>query len=187
MEEMKITPVNYAMQVGIYLGLIGVVKFLLLAYSLDYPTIALVYLLVALLFHFFVYKYVRTFRDTVLDGRISFFQAWNVSLLCYFFSSILSGAVEFVFYRFIKPDFLINYIPRSIQALKEVSDQVQNPTFRTLSLDLSKQIAQSGVPSPIEMVFSHIQNSIFSGIFVSLIIAAIVIRNKNKNLSPSNN
>lgn len=187
MEEMKITPVNYAMQVGIYLGLIGVVKFLLLAYSLEYQTIAILYLLVALLFHFFVFKYVRTFRDTVLDGKITFLQAWNVSLLCYFFSSILSGAVEFAFYRFIKPEFLTNYIARSIQALKEISEQVQNPTFNTLILDLSKQIAQGGVPTPIEMVFSHIQNSIFSGIFVSLIIAAIVIRNKNRNLTPSNN
>jgi hypothetical protein len=187
MNELKITPVSFAMQAGVYLGLLGVVKFLLLAFSLDYPLVGFLYLMVVLLFHIVVYFYARKFKYTVMEGKISFFQAWNLSILIYFFSSILVGAVEFAFYRLINPSYLSNFIPKTVFAIKQFSAQLQDPATNKYLAEIANKIEAAGIPTPIEMVFGHIQNSVFGGMFVSLIIAAFLIRSKNNNTSPANN
>lgn len=178
MNELKITPVNYAMQAGLFLGILGIVKFLLLVYSIDYAAIGLIYLLAALFFHFVVFYKARRFKNDVFDGQISFFQAWNVSILMYFFGAILSGAIEFAYYKFLNPGFLSHYIPKSIAAVQQISAQVTDSTAKSLLTEMAANISLGGVPSAIDMVFAHIQNTVFSGIFVSLIISATLVRTK---------
>ena len=187
MNEIKITPVNFAMQAGIYLGLLGIIKLLLLTNSYVYAFVGLLYLLVALFFHYVVFIYARKFKNEVLEGDISFFQAWNVSILMYFFGSILTGAVEFIFYRFINPGFLSKYISSTISAVHNFSVQIKDATVQTFLSEIVSNLAKGGIPTPIEMVFGHIQNTVFSGLFISLIIASILFRkNKANSINPSN-
>lgn len=178
------TPVNFAMQAGIFLGALGIVKFLLLIFTFDAPVLGLLYIFAALFFHFVIYNYARKFKNTEMEGNISFFQAWNVSILMYFFGAILSGAVEFMFYKFINPSFLSHYISKSIASVQQFSAMMQDASTKSLLNEIAVNLAKGGIPTPIEMVFGHIQNTVFSGLFVSLIIAAILIRKKsNKNNS----
>ncbi|MDD2799112.1 MAG: DUF4199 domain-containing protein [Bacteroidales bacterium] len=186
MNETKTTPVNFAMQAGIFLGFLGIIKFFLLSYSLIFPSMGLLYLLSALFFHLVVFYYARKFKRDVMEGTIPFFQAWNVSVLMYFFGAILTGAVEFIFYKFINPHFIASYTSKSINAIQEITAKLQEPATKAYLTEISNNIAKGGIPSPIEMTIAHIQNSIFSGIFVSLIIAAILIRKKSsKNNTPT--
>lgn len=183
MEEKNITPVNFAMQAGLYVGLVGIIRFALLTYSFDFAIIGLLYLLVALFYHVLIFVFVKRYKYEQLDGRISFFQAWNVSILIYFFGSILSGAIEFAFYKFINPTFLAHYVPKSIAAVQQFALQVQDASLKSSLNEIATNIAKGGVPTAIEMVMAHIQNTIFSGLFVSLIIGAILLRNKKNELS----
>ena len=178
MNEIKITPVNFAMQSGIFLGLLGVIKFALLTFSFDFVFIGFLYLLAALFYHFVIFYFAKKFKLTVLDGEISFFQAWNISILIYFFGSILTGAVEFAFYKFINPGFLASYIPKSILAVQQFAAQVKDISTKEILNEVAVNISKGGIPTPINMVMAHIQNTIFSGIFISLIISAILIRKK---------
>lgn len=180
MNEIKITPVNFAMQSGILLGVLGVAKLILLTYSFDFVLIGLLYLLAALLYHFVVFHFAKKFKYTALEGDISFFQAWNISILIYFFGSILTGAIEFAFYKFINPSFLAGYIPKTIQAVQQFATQVQDPSTKEILNEIAVNISKEGIPTPINMVMAHIQNTIFSGIFISIIISAILSRKKNK-------
>lgn len=180
MTELKITPVSFAMQAGLYLGLLGIAKFLLLSLSLDYAYLGLFYMMVALLFHFAVYFYARKFKYSVMNGAISFFQVWNVSILMYFFASLVSGAAEFIYDSYINKTFVLTVYPKLAEAMQETYKQMQSPSVKEFLRQTIELLQGTPTPTPIQWVFGQIQNTISYGIVAALIFAMILSRGKVK-------
>ncbi len=189
MTELKITPVYFAMQAGLYLGLLGIAKFLLLSFSLDYNFLGLFYMMVALLYHIVVYFYARKFKYTIMKGEISFFQVWNVSVLMYFFASLVSGAAEFIYDSYINTNFVLTIYPKLAEAMQETSGQMQNTSVKSFMLQTIKLLQETPTPTPIQWVFGQIQNTISYGLIAALIFGIMLSRKKIKadSVTPPDN
>lgn len=180
MTELKITPVNFAMHAGLYLGLLGIAKFILLSFSLDFAFLAFIYLFVAVFFHYAVYFYARKFKYDIMGGNISFLQVWNVSLLLYFFSALVSGAAEFVYDSYINKSFLPTVYPKLAAAMEQTAKQMESQSLKEMMKQSIELLQSTATPTPIQWVFGQIQNSISYGLIAALIFALILSRKKTK-------
>jgi len=189
MNQVKITPVNFAMQAGVYLGVLGIIRFFAMAYSLDNPFIRLFYLAIALFYHIVVYRQIKKYTIEVCDGYITFFEAWNVGLLIYFFASLLTGAFEFIYFKYINPSFISEISIKTLSMIKELSALITDPSAKSMLVQYSALVQDAPTPTAIQMVFEHIQSAVLAGIFVSVILALILARKSKKNgvETPDNN
>lgn len=164
---------RYAMEYGVYFGLYLIVKFVLTTFSLQsiMANFASEVLLIAI--PFFLYFIMRHYKKQE-GGNARFSQLWMFGIFLFFFASLLSGVVEYVYYRYINPA----YIEAQMAAVLDlVEKMMQAQNSETLQM-MRDGLAKGGAPSPIEMVFQTIWANVFFGSLLSIIVALIISRKK---------
>ncbi|MFZ4456686.1 MAG: DUF4199 domain-containing protein [Bacteroidales bacterium] len=186
MDKAKVTPISFAMESGLYLGLYNIIQLGLLIlickfwkeyFNLFSPLSFLLFFL-SIFFHILLYKSSKKFRNEVLDGSISFFEGWNVSILTYFFSGLISGAFIFFYTKFFDSRFIIELNAQIIKLFYQFTNYFSTPNNKIIILTYIKDLSLKRLPSEIEMAINQIRGNISIGFFISLIISAILIRKK---------
>lgn len=166
--------IKSAMSYGLALGLFWAVKYIFFILSISHPFLNVVYWGLTLAVPFVAFFLTKKYRNTELNGKISFFHAWRFGTMLYFFAALIIALVHFIFYQYIAaPDFLAKSYTQVIDILNE--SQVD-----TTILEAFKSMT---VPSPIHMAIQGIFNNIFYGIILSLPVAAL-LRTKTESTEP---
>jgi|GEM_PF-2381538 len=194
MTEQKTTPVNFAMQTGLYLGPIGFVIFLIDYFAVSNPAYALSFIVFALIipkiaFHVGVYQFARQYKYKHKVGLLSLFEGWNISVLIYFFSSLISGIIELSYLTYFDKTFLQTISSKLSAVLlrfEEYARQAQNPAMADNFKELSQSALHVPVFTPIQWAFDSMQQSVSIGIVTALIFGFILSRKKPATL-PTNN
>lgn len=160
---------NYAMYSGVFLGLFWVFKYLFVVIGISYPALNFLGTLLSigtpvLLFYFLV-KYNHGF----LEGKMSFWQGVQFSILLFFFASILESVVVFIHVKWIDPAFISNLFDSMIKMAQTID----------ISKSLVAQLSEQPLPTPFNYIFNNvIMADVFLGLVLSLFIVPLSMRYK---------
>lgn len=122
---------------------------------------------------------VRSFRDKVRGGVLTFGRSMLYSTLIYFYASLLMALAQFVYFQFIDGGFLINqYI--SILSTPEYA-QLAKDMYGIEPKEMIEMInTMTAQLRPIDIAFQFLTLNIVLGIVVSLPTALITMRSDNR-------
>lgn len=115
----------------------------------------------------------RNFRDTALDGYISFRRAYAYCMMVFFYAALLMAAGQFVYFQFLDNGFL----------LEKFSEALSMPEFKAAwavygltESDVSLFMENQSAMRPIDNALQYLTINIFLGLFISLPMAALMMR-----------
>jgi len=108
------------------------------------------------------------FRDIECKGFISYWKAFSLILLTFFFAAVISSVVKYVYFQFINPGYLDQMFQETMKVLSSMKFEI-NDTM----IDQTKSMLK---PASYTLVF--IWTNVFMGLVVGLIMAAFVKKEK---------
>ena len=169
------TIVRYAMEYGIYFGLFLIVKFLITTQSTKFIALNVLAEILFVSIPFVLYYLMKMYRNKE-KGRVGFVHLWTFGIFLFFFASLLSGLVQYVFYQYIDPLYLEKQIASLLDMLAMLSNQQGSEFLQMMREGLEK----GGAPTAIEMVYQTILSNVFFGSLLSMLLAWIMRYRKLK-------
>lgn len=163
---------QYAMLFGTYLGGYWILKFILFPLGLTVPLLSFLFVGLTLCVPFMGYYYVRMYRNTVCEGRISFMQAWVFTVFMYMFAALLTAVAHYVYFRFIDQGYIVSAYESQIDLLKQsgVKEiEAYAVTFRE-ALDTIKSL------TPIDITMQLVSWNVFCGAMLAIPTALFVMK-----------
>lgn len=162
---------------GLYLGLYFILKYFCVFYTLRFPLLGMLYLLLTAVVPFVVYRQIRNYRDRVVSPRSSFsvFHGWQYGMSLFIFASILVSVSHYYYHAFFLPDQMIAFSAQIDQTLRQ-------PGIRELMLqmtggkDWNTILQEFMAVKPISRVWNDLSMNVFWGAIVSIICALILRR-----------
>ena len=158
---------RHAMNYGAIMGVLFSLNFLVTTIK----SVAFLQYLFIVVIIYCAYRFLVHCRENVMGGVISYGSAlWYVMQL-FMCGSLISALVRYVFYSYIKPDFLQNQLNETMQALQGTS----------MADLISGEVYQQTVEmmTPLNMSLQSIWLNFMLGLLLGLILAGIVKRDEN--------
>lgn len=164
---------------GTRLGLWIVATFFAGAYSVTYPILGTLSLLMALAVPIIVYR--RMASDWRQVPSMRFFSAiWMHGIAMFFFASLLLAVAVYVFLRWMEPAYLVNNVTAAIKIYAQLG-QDNMPQAAQMAQMLQQMLDHNMLPSPASLAFTTIWTVTFTGSMLSIVLAWMVrIVNRNK-------
>jgi hypothetical protein len=108
-------------------------------------------------------------RNEEFDGIISYGKAFSYILQVYFFGSIISSLVMFIYTAYINQAYLEMYLNTVMKIYHDINFPIDDKNYNIME----------SIFKPAPFALSNIFSSIFTGAFWGLILAAFVKKEKN--------
>jgi hypothetical protein len=118
---------------------------------------------------FILYRMSIRFRNEEFDGIISYGKAFSYILQVYFFGSIISSLVMFIYTAYINQAYLEMYLNTVMKIYHDIKFPIDDKNYNIME----------SIFKPAPFALSNIFSSIFTGAFWGLILAAFVKKEKN--------
>lgn len=174
MAEKKISLQAYAMQLGTYMGLFWIAKFILFPLGLTYNFLLFFFFGLTLCVPFLGFYYVRSFRNQVLQGSISLAQAWVFTVFMYMFAALLTAVAHYLYFRFIDGGFIIDTYAGMLTEFKTLNIEGTEEAIGQLKNGLE----QLKTLTPIEITMQLMSQNIFYCSLIAIPTALFVMRRK---------
>lgn len=181
MDNSNKTMIQSTMEKGVIFGIALILMNLVLYFfnikAFSFLGMAMMLLVQLLIYFFLIYYYTKKYKENNLEGYISFNQAFLYGLLLMFFSAIILSFFLFILNKFIDPDMA----KKNIEQAKEwATTFMQNHGIAEDKIDDAiKKFDSNGIPSPMQIAINNIFTSLFLGLILSLISAAILKKPAN--------
>lgn len=127
----------------------------------------------------------RTMRRTITDNPSTAFSTlWLQGICTMFFGALLLSPFMYVALGWIWPDFFATQINNAAQMYQSMPD----PQLQRVGTMLTNAVQQNGVPAPSHLVLETVYSIVFSGTFLSGLLALTVrlrgpraVRSTNSN------
>ena len=155
------------MRNGLILGLVFSVNFLfsissnLLLGLLSYAVIAIIIYL--------SHRFTVNYRDVECDGAISYRHSLAYVVLLFLYAALISAIVKYLFFQYLNPGFLPDLMNKSIEVMEQIMPSVPEETYDNMETMMS----------PINYSLMVTWMNVVMGLFLGLIIAGIVKKEKN--------
>lgn len=158
---------RHAMNFGAVMGLLFSLNFLVTTVK----SIAFLQYLFVVVIIYCAYRFVVHCRENVMNGAISYGSALWYNMQLFMYGAMISALVRYVFYSYIKPDFLQNQLNETLMALQGT------PMAEMISGEVYQQTVE--MMTPLNMSLQAIWLNLMLGLLLGLILAAIVKRSEN--------
>lgn len=158
---------RHAMNFGAVMGLLFSLNFLVTTVK----SIAFLQYLFVIVIIYCAYRFVVHCRENVMNGAISYGSALWYNMQLFMYGAMISALVRYVFYAYIKPDFLQNQLNETLMALQGT------PMAEMISGEVYQQTVE--MMTPLNMALQAIWLNLMLGLLLGLILAAIVKRSEN--------
>jgi hypothetical protein len=161
MEE-NVNPWKANLSNGLVMGLIGVIISLIIwamdllfnrATGFIYPVVAI----------FVLYYMIKSYRDNVLHGRITYGQSVGTGVIIFLYASIVTAIFTYLLYKVIDPDLTNKVLAFTEEQMRKTGRVPESAMDSAMSLQ--RKLMKPEITAPI---------SIFSGVFQGTIISLIV-------------
>lgn len=163
------------MHFGTYMGIFWILKFILYPLGFKITFLLILYACLSLAVPFIGYFYLKSYRDRVCDGVISFGQACLFTLLMYMFASLLSSVAYYVYFQFIDNGFIAEQYCYLYDTLGGMLGNGGNENLIE-AMELAKDNIRS--MTPINMTFSFLSNNIVICSIIAIPTALIGMRRR---------
>ena len=135
-------------------------------YIIGYTTMVLAFLM--------IFVGVKTYRDTVAGGKVTFGQAFKVGLLIMLVASVCYVVTWEVIYYTISPDYLDKYASYSIEKLKQSGASAEVIAAKTQEMAKFKVMYQN----PLVNIAFTLLEPLPVGLLFTLVAAAVLSRKR---------
>lgn len=162
---------RHAMNFGAIMGVVFSINFLITTIK----SLALLQYGFVVIIIYLAYRFAVHCRENVMEGVMSYGSVlWYVMQL-FMYGSMISALVRYLFYMYIKPDFLQNQLNETMQALQGT------PIAEIITSDVYQQTVE--MMTPLNMSLQSIWVNLILGLSLGLVIAGIVKKNENPFLT----
>lgn len=156
----------YARTDGALVGGLWILSFAFFIGEFYNPILGFISLIVGAYSLVFASMRLRRYRDTALEGVISFRRALFYSMMVYFYAALLMAAAQFVYFQFIDQGFM----------LSKYAEITSTPEFKTMLSAYGMKVAMDNLAAlrPIDIALQFLTTNIILGFMVSLPIAAMM-------------
>ena len=153
---------------GLFFGIYLSILFLASVYSVSYPLMGLVGMLLVLGVPFYIYRCLRA--TFVADGGLTPFSSlWMQGIMVFLCGALIQGVVAVIYLKWVDPTFIIT----QLRTVISFYDGMPSPEAKEMAKVLSNMIEANLVPSAASMVVEMIFLSVFSGSLLSLLMSAL--------------
>lgn len=156
--------IKHAMYYGAILGLVFILNFCITISGIAW--LSFLQLGIYVLVPYLLYLFMRKFRDEVRDGHVGYFAAINYSVQLFFYASLLSSFVKYVYFKFVNKNFLSDLFEQSKQLMVQLNMPVTDQI-----LDATRVLM-----TPSNMVLQYLWMDVFLGVMLALVVALFVKR-----------
>lgn len=158
---------RHVMNFGAIMGLVFSVNFLVTTVkSLAFLQYGFIVVIIYLVYRFSVHC-----RENVMDGVMSYGSAlWYVMQL-FMYGSMISALVRYLFYMYIKPEFLEKQLNETVQALQGTS------MAEVITGEVYQQTIE--LMTPLNMALQSIWVNLILGLLLGLVMAGVVKKAEN--------
>lgn len=175
--EDKAKLLAHSAHAGLYLGLFFILKYFCVFYTLRFPLLGVLYMLLTAAVPFVVYRQIRSYRNRIVSpqSRFSVFHGWQYGMSLFIFASVLVSVSHYYYHAFLLPSQMTAFSAQIEQTLRQ-------PGMRELMLQITggkdwNTILQEFLAiKPISRVWNDISMNVFWGAIVSVICALILRR-----------
>ena len=171
----------FARQYGVALALLWTASFL----SVIFAPASVLGSLLALSTPIVVGWFLVRFRNSALDGHISFRRGFAFSCYTFFYASLIFAAIQFVYLRFFDHGAFMAMLGESVKTMQDVY-RTQGAAAMQAVDQMKHTISIVGQLSPLQLTFVIMMDNILMGALLSLPIA-YACRRKNHQSSGQQN
>lgn len=162
---------RHAMNFGAIMGLVFSINFLITTVkSLAFLQYGFVVVIIYLVYRFAVHC-----REIVMDGVMSYGSALGYIMQLFMYGSMISAFIHYLFYMYIKPNFLVNQLNETMQTLQGT------PMVEVITGDVYQQTLE--MMTPLNVALQSIWLNLILGLLLGLVMAGVVKRNKDPFLT----
>lgn len=162
---------------GFLLGILLSASFIMCMSSLMIPILEFPAMLCMLAVPFLVGKRIGNYRDDVIKKNISYRRAWYYSLQCFLYGGLILAMASFVYMKFVDDGMFVSMLTENF---KKPEMEVVLKTYGISKKEMQAMIDMITQQRPIDISFSLISNVLFSGFFLSFLIALFVRKSPKK-------
>lgn len=182
MSQPQPSPYRRGAEDGLTFAVYLTVMFFASIYSTRVAMLSLLVIVMMLGVPFVIYGYLR--RAYVADrGRTIMSSLWMHGIMIFLCGSLLAGAVELIWLRWIDSDYIIT----QLNAVVELYSDSGWDRGEQMAEVIQRMIDNGLVPSVISIVMEMIWLSVFTGSLLSALIALLVRARPIRNASSSTN
>lgn len=180
--EKKQSLLNTAMTYGTILGVISILLTLIL-YIVGYMPINFKRMIVMFIISLglsigFVVTGTKSYRDKVLGGSITYWQAFSAGLFIVVFSSVLLSFYNLIFNLFIDPGYMDKVMEAQRNWMFDFLTNMGSPDDK-IEEAMSKYEEQKANFTPLKAFFQGIYISVIFGAILSFITSLFIKKNQN--------
>lgn len=139
--------------------------------------IILIFLFNLVIYIFGIYWFTKSYRNGILDGYINYGHAFLYGLAVVVLSTILIIIYNFIFNKFIDPEYTTRFLKASANWAEEF---LKSKGFSESQISKAvDKIMAKGLISPLKTVFKSLIESVIMGVIVSLISSAFAKKIKD--------
>ena len=152
---------------GLMMGILFSVNFII---SIPQGAIfRIVSFLITIVIVIVMYRYSVKYRDNECGGYITYGKSFSFIVLTFFFASIISAIVKFVYFQFINPEYLTNVLQQSIKVVESMN----------LPLDEEYYTQMEKMMKPSVYTLQSIWVNVLLGVLLALVMSAFVKKDKD--------
>lgn len=176
-QELRLATYQMAAKYGAFMGLFLIVRYMAETLSHTYGALAWLYLLLTVAVPFVAYKLARVYKAHLNNPDMGFGDYYRFTFYLFFFSSIILTFVQYIYYRYISPE----YIDNLFQYLMNSADVLiaNNSPYSAALTEYKELIAQQPKPTAFDMAIPTIWIYLIVGVVLGLLNASILNRQKN--------
>lgn len=175
MKENRAYLQKFAMHFGTYMGVFWILKFILFPLGFKIPFFMILFFCLTLAVPFMGYFYVRSYRDKICGGIISFSHAFLFTIFMYIFASLLASVAHYVYFEFIDHGYILETYTNMVNQVLDLNPNMENE--KELITDALDQLREM---NPISITLQLLYSDIMFCSFLALPTALFVIKNRNK-------
>lgn len=163
----------YARQLGALMGLLWVTSFACFVGVVSLPLLSIIFDFSIVIIPFVAYYMVRYYRDTVINGNISFKRAFVFSLLIFIYASLILGISQWAYFALLDGGRMVANIQEVMQSAeyKSVID-----AYKAQGVDLKEQMNILTEARPIDFAMTFMWFNFLAGTVISWVVALFVKR-----------
>ena len=164
---MQVNIMKSAMKSGLILGVLFSINFLLSIPSNVFTSILTYVVIAGILVA--TYRLSVQLRDNEFGGYITYGRVFTFILLSFFYGAIISSLVKFIYFQFVNPEYLSNLYNESMLLMEKIG----------FSIESAVEESMRNLLKPATFSLQYIWVNTLLGVFVGLIMAAFVKKEKN--------